>query len=158
MSLASGEYLLVSNNDTEFPADWFAKLKQTFDSSDRAGLVYPCYTSGSKMALRYWPGRKIRLVPRFNKELPAGVAIFSKTAILRDELQGFSEEFDVAGGEDFDLCFKAWAAGYNIYIDDRVLIKHKGGGTVKKNLPNWQELYTKNGDLFQAKWRDRLRK
>lgn len=158
MSLAGGDYLLVINNDTEVPAGWYEKLKQTLDSKDNPGLVYPCYTSGNKIALRYWPGRKVRLLPKFNKELPAGVAIFSRTAILRDVLHGFSEDFEIAGGEDLDLCFKAWVAGYNIYIDDRVLVKHKGGTTSKKKLPNWQELYTRNGDLFQAKWQDQLRK
>ena len=158
MSLASGEYLAICNNDTEFPAGWFPKLKQTFEAGEQAGLVYPCYTSGNKIALRWWPGRKIRLLPKFNKELPAGVVILSKTSILRDKLKGFSEDFDVAGGEDLDLCFKAWAAEYNIYIDDRVLIKHKGGSPSRKKLPNWQELYTRNGNLFQAKWRDQLRK
>jgi GT2 family glycosyltransferase len=154
LSLASGDYLLVINNDTEVPADWFSKLKQALDKDPQAGLVYPCYTSGNKIALRYWPGWRVRLVKKFNKELPAGVAIFSKTAIFRDKLGGFSEDFEVAGGEDLDLCFKAWAAGYNIYIDDRVLVRHKGGGTSKKKLPNWSDLYTRNGDKFQAKWRD----
>ena len=157
MSLASGEYLAICNNDTEFPADWFPKLKQTFESGENTGLVYPCYTRGQKIALRWWPGRKIRLLPKFNKDLPAGVVILSKTAILRDKLGGFSEDFEIAGGEDLDLCFKAWAAGYNIYIDDRVLIKHKGSATSHKKLPNWRELYTKNGDLFQRKWKDYLR-
>lgn len=157
MSLAAGEYIAICNNDTEFPADWLPKLKQTFDADPLSGLVYPCYTSGQKIALRWWPGRNIRLLPRFNKELPAGVAIFSKTAIIRDKLGGFSEEFEIAGGEDLDLCFKAWAAGYNIYIDERVLIKHRGGATSHLKLPNWRELYTKNGDRFQAKWKEWLR-
>jgi GT2 family glycosyltransferase len=158
LTLAKGEYLLVINNDTEVPAGWFEKLKETFDRHSQAGLVYPCYTSGNKIALRYWPGWRVRLLKKFSKELPAGVAIFSKTAILRDKLGGFSEDFEVAGGEDLDLCFKAWAAGYEIYLDDRVLVKHKGGGTSKKKLPNWRELYKHNGDLFQQKWRDKLKK
>ncbi|MFC1511185.1 glycosyltransferase family 2 protein [Candidatus Margulisiibacteriota bacterium] len=157
MSLATGEYILVSNNDTEYPADWFAKLVQSFDQDPQCGLVFPCYTRGQKIAERWWPGRKVRLLPRFNKECPSGVAILAKLSILRDKLKGFSEEYEVAGGEDLDLCFKAWAAGYNIYIDERVLIKHKGKGTAGKKLPNWKELYTKNGKIFEEKWKNYLK-
>jgi GT2 family glycosyltransferase len=156
MSLASGDYIALCNNDTEVPAKWFPKLKQTLDADPRAGLVYPAYTKGMKIGQRLWPGRKVRLLPKFNKECPSGIVIFSRTEVLRDKLKGFSEEYEIAGGEDLDLCFKAWAAGYNIYIDDRVLIKHKWKGTSSKKLPNWKELYTKNGQRFEEKWKDYL--
>lgn len=158
MSLASGEYIAICNNDTEFPAGWYEKLVQTFESDQKCGLVYPCYTKGMKLGQRLWPGRKIKLLPKFNKECPSGIVIFSRTSILRDQLKGFSEEYEIAGGEDLDLCFKAWAAGYNIYLDERVLIKHKWKGTSSKKLPNWKELYTKNGQLFEEKWKDYLQK
>lgn len=152
LSLAEGEYVLVINNDTELPNGWFGKLRSAFDADPRCGLVYPCYTRGQKVGERWWPGTKVKLLPAFSKELPAGVAIFSKTAIFAGELKGFSEDYQIAGGEDLDLCFKTWQAGYNIYLDERVVVKHKGHGTSAKKLPNWKELYTKNGDFFQAKW------
>jgi len=158
MSLASGDYLLISNNDTEYPANWFKPLTESFSSDPKCGLVYPCYTKGQKIAERWWPGKKVIKLPQFNKEVPSGVVILSKTAVLRDQLGGFSEDYDIAGAEDLDLCFKTWAAGYNIYIDQRVLIKHKSKGTAGKKLPNWKELYTKNGKLFEEKWKDYLRK
>lgn len=158
MSLASSDYIALCNNDTEVPADWFHKLKEAFEAGDKTGLVYPAYTKGMKIGQRLWPGRKVRLLPKFNKECPSGIVIFSKTKLLRDELKGFSEEYEIAGGEDLDLCFKTWAAGYNIYIDDRVLIKHKWKGTSSKKLPNWKELYTKNGQRFEEKWKDYLQR
>ncbi|MEA3492892.1 MAG: glycosyltransferase family 2 protein [Candidatus Margulisiibacteriota bacterium] len=157
MALASGEYIAICNNDTEFPKNWFEKLSETFSADPKSGLVYPCYTKGMKIAERWWPGRKIIKLPPFNKECPSGVAIFSKLSILKDELSGFSEDYEIAGGEDLDLCFKTWAAGLNIYIDQRVLVKHKSKGTAGSKLPNWKELYTKNGQRFQEKWKDYLR-
>ena len=157
ISMAEGEFIAICNNDTEFPKNWFEKLSQTFAKDPKCGLVYPCYTSGGKIALRFWPGWRVKKLRKFNKEMPSGVAILSKLAIFRDELGGFSGDFEIAGGEDFDLCFKAWAADYNIYIDERVLVKHKGKGT-SRQLPNWRELYKKNGDLFQEKWKDFLKK
>jgi GT2 family glycosyltransferase len=156
MELASGEYIAICNNDTEFPAEWFEKLSQTFETDPKCGLVYPCYTKGMKIAERWWPGRKIIKLPPFNKEVPSGVAILAKLDVLREKLGGFSEDYEIAGGEDLDLCFKTWAADYNIYIDQRVLIKHKSKGTAGKKLPNWKELYTKNGKIFEEKWKDYL--
>ncbi|MDD5593557.1 MAG: glycosyltransferase family 2 protein [Candidatus Margulisbacteria bacterium] len=157
-SLAEGEFVLAINNDTELPKNWFEKLRDTFDRDPRCGLVYPCYTFGQKVGLRWWPGTKVKQLPRFSKELPAAVAILSKLPIIYGELKGFSEEYQIAGGEDLDLCFKTWSAGYNIYLDERVLVKHKGHGTAAKKLPNWKELYTKNGDFFQAKWQSYFKK
>lgn len=158
LSLAEGKFVLLANNDTELPRGWFSKLKETFEKDPRCGLVYPCYTSGQKVGLRWWPGTKVKMLPRFNRELPAAVAILSKLSIIFDELKGFSEEYQIAGGEDLDLCFKFWSANYDIYLDERVLVKHKGHGTSAKKLPNWKELYTKNGDYFQAKWKEYFRK
>jgi len=153
MSLAAGEYIAICNNDTEFPADWYAKLVQTFEADPKCGLVFPSYTKGQKVAERWWPGSKVRKLTPF-KECPSGVVILAKAAIIRDKLKGFAEDYDTAGGEDLDLCFKTWAMGYNIYVDERVLIKHKSKGTSGKKLPNWKELYTKNGQLFEEKWKN----
>ncbi|NQT30498.1 MAG: glycosyltransferase family 2 protein [Candidatus Saganbacteria bacterium] len=157
ISLAAGEYIAICNNDTEFPANWLAPLIQDFESDPKCGLVFPCYTKGQRIAERWWPGKKVIKLPPF-KDCPSGVVVFSKLGILKDKLGGFCEDYDTAGAEDLDLCFKAWAAGYNIYVDQRVLVKHKSKGTAGKNLPNWKELYTKNGKKFEEKWKDYIKK
>lgn len=123
LSLASREYVAICNNDTEFPAHWFGKLVESLQSDPKCGLVFPCYTKGMKIAERWWPGRKIKKLPPFNKECPSGVVILSKLLVLRDKLQGFSEDYEIAGGEDLDLCYKTWAAGYNILKPFAALLK-----------------------------------
>ena len=156
ISLASKEYIAICNNDTEFPANWFQRLIQSFDSDPKCGLVFPCYTRGLKIAKRWWPGRRVVKLEPF-KAVPSGVVILSKLSILKDKLGGFAEDYEIASGEDRDLCFKAWAADYNIYVDERVLIKHKSKGTTGKKIPNWQVLYKKNAEYFRHKWKDYIR-
>ena len=56
MSLASGDYLLVTNNDTEYPANWFKPLTESFEADPQCALVYPCYTKGQKIAERCGAG------------------------------------------------------------------------------------------------------
>jgi len=156
LSLASREYIAICNNDTEFPPNWFRLLVQSFDSDPKCGLVFPCYTKGLKIARRWRPGKKvIRLTP-FEDSYPSGVAILSKLMILRDKLGGFSEDYEIASGEDADLCFKVWTVGLDIYIDERVLVKHKGKSTVSK-IPNWQKLFKRNAELFRQKWKDYIK-
>lgn len=157
ISLAEREYIAICNNDTEFPANWARPLLESFESDSKCGLVFPCYTKGQKVAERWWPGKKVIKLEPF-KTTPSGVVILSKLSILRDKLGGFDEDYKIASGEDADLCFKAWAARYNIYVDQRILIKHRSKGTAGKKLPNWKELYTRNGKLFEEKWKDYLRK
>jgi len=153
ISLATGEYVAICNNDTEFPANWYKPLLQSFKSDPKCGLVFPCYTKGQKIAERWWPGKKVIKLEPF-KTTPSGVVILARLPVLREQLKGFDEAYKVASGEDADLCYKAWAAGYNIYVDQRVLIKHKSKGTAKKKLPNWKELYMENGLLFEKKWKN----
>ena len=156
LSLASREYVAICNNDTEFPPNWFQCLVQSFNSDSKCGLVFPCYTRGLKVAKRRRPGKKVVKLMPFADCYPSGVAILSKLKILRDELGGFSEDYEIASGEDADLCFKAWAAGLDIYIDERVLVKHKGKSTVSK-IPNWPKLFKRNAELFRQKWKDFIR-
>ncbi|MFH1542575.1 MAG: glycosyltransferase family 2 protein [bacterium] len=157
LELADHEYVAICNNDTEFPANWFPKLLATLNSRAKCGLVFPSYTKGMKVAERWWPGWRTKKLKPFG-DCPSGVVIFSKLAILRDELGGFCEDYDTAGGEDLDLCFTAWKAGYDIYVDERVLIKHKSKGTAGLHLPDYKKLYTANGKIFEAKWRDYLKR
>ena len=51
VKLAQGEYLMLTNNDTEFPPDWDKKLIETMENNPMAGIVSPVYTSGRKSAL-----------------------------------------------------------------------------------------------------------
>jgi len=151
VKLAQGKYVMMANNDTEFPPDWDKKLVDIIEKNPGAGIVTPVYTSGRKSALRTETGEKILKVFPFRK-YPSAVAFLMRRNDLISKFGGWSEEYEIASGEDADLCFKVWKAGYDILIDERVLIIHEGKVTSSSKLEDWQAHFKLNSRQFRKKW------
>ena len=151
VKLAQGKYVMMANNDTEFPPDWDKKLVDIIEINPGAGIVTPVYTSGRKSALRTEPGEKILKVFPFRK-YPSAVAFLMRRNDLISKFGGWSEKYEIASGEDADLCFKVWKAGYDILIDERVLIIHEGKVTSSSKLEDWQAHFKLNSRQFKKKW------
>ena len=151
VKLAQGKYVMMANNDTEFPPDWDKKLVDIIEKNPGAGIVTPVYTSGRKSALRTEPGEKILKVFPFRK-YPSAVAFLMRRNDLISKFGGWSEKYEIASGEDADLCFKVWKAGYDILIDERVLIIHEGKVTSNSKLEDWQAHFKLNSRQFKKKW------
>ena len=151
VKLAQGKYVMMANNDTEFPPDWDKKLVDIIEKYPSAGIVTPVYTSGRKSALRTESGEKILKVFPFRK-YPSAVAFLMRRNDLISKFGGWSEEYEIASGEDADLCFKVWKAGYDILIDERVLIIHEGKVTSSSKLEDWQAHFKLNSRQFKKKW------
>ena len=151
VKIASGKYIMMANNDTEFPLNWDIQLINTIEKNCQAGIVSPVYTSGRKSALRVTSGDKILKVFPFRK-YPSAVAFLMRRKEFFTIFNGYSEEYDIASGEDADLCFKVWHAGYDIIIDERVLIKHEGKVTSSTKLDDWRAHFRINSRQFKKKW------
>ena len=151
VKLAQGKYVMMANNDTEFPPDWDKKLVDIIEKNPGAGIVTPVYTCGRKSALRTEPGEKILKVFPFRK-YPSAVAFLMRRNDLINKFGGWSEKYEIASGEDADLCFKVWKAGYDILIDERVLIIHEGKVTSSSKLEDWQAHFKLNSRQFKKKW------
>ena len=151
VKIAHGEFVMMANNDTEFPANWDNMLIETMKNNPNAGIVTPVYTSGRKSALRTEPGEKTLKVFPFRK-YPSAVAFLMRRDEIISKFGGWSEEFEIASGEDADLCFKVWKAGYDILIDERVLIFHEGKVTSISKLDDWRAHFRMNSRQFRKKW------
>ena len=151
VKLAQGKYVMMANNDTEFPPDWDNMLIETMENNPNAGIISPVYTSGRKSALRSQPGKKILKIFPFRK-YPSAVAFLIRKNEFFSVFGGWSEEYEIASGEDADLCFKVWKAGYDILIDERVLIIHEGKVTSSSKLEDWQAHFKLNSRQFKKKW------
>jgi len=151
VKLAQGKYVMMANNDTEFPPNWDKKLVDIIEKNPGAGIVTPVYTSGRKSALRTEPGENILKVFPFRK-YPSAVAFLMRRNDLISKFGGWSEKYEIASGEDADLCFKVWKAGYDILIDERVLIIHEGKVTSSSKLADWQAHFKLNSRQFKKKW------
>jgi hypothetical protein len=78
------------------------------------------------------------------------VIYVARADVVRD-LGAWGEEYEIASGEDVDLCFKVWVNDLDIVYDQRVLVQHVGKGSASL-LPNWRELWSKNRRRFLDKW------
>ncbi|MCF7802168.1 MAG: glycosyltransferase family 2 protein [Candidatus Marinimicrobia bacterium] len=150
-ALADGQYLMMANNDTEFPPHWDERLVETMEKNLNAGIVSPAYTSGRKSAVRFEPGTGVKTIGRFRK-YPSGVAFFVRKDQFLYEFGGWSTAYSVASGEDADLCFTVWKKGYDILVDERVLVIHEGKVTSGSKLADWQTHFRTNSRQFKQKW------
>ena len=151
IKVAKGKYIMMANNDTEFPPRWDIKLVESLEKYPKVGIVSPVYTNGRRIAQRDEPGIQLIKVGRF-KRGPSGVAYFMRRNEMIDVFGKWCEDYNIASGEDADLCMTVWSKNYDILIDERVLIKHKGKVTSRSKLIDWKILYSKNGKQYRKKW------
>jgi glycosyltransferase involved in cell wall biosynthesis/GT2 family glycosyltransferase len=147
---ARGEYVLFCNNDTVLPEGWDRRLLETAARSCRTGIVVPAVTEARNDAtVRSAPGDDVTVLPTFSAPPPAIVYLMRRE--LMCQLGGWCEDYEVASGEDVDLCFAVWVNDLDIVFDSRVLVHHVGKGTASR-LDDWQGLWARNRRRFLDKW------
>jgi GT2 family glycosyltransferase len=150
VSMASCEYILLTNNDTIYPQfNWGRVLEEEFEKSKRCGLLFPCVNNILLETNRRNAVGTETIKLQKNKNTCSGVSIFTKRSIF-DKLGGFDERF-FASGEDADLQFKAWKRGYEVYVTEKVFVEHVGKATAK-SLPDWKTNWEEGLKVFRKKW------
>lgn len=150
---ATGEYILLLNNDTEVTADFLINLVQVFekdnkkeigalqsklllmDQPDRLDSV-GAFLTPTGFLYHYGVGKKDST--KYNKPInlytAKGACMILRKSVI-DEVSVQGEMFDskyFAYFEETDLCHRIWLAGYRIvYVPDSI-IYHKNGGTSSK--------------------------
>ena len=157
IAASAGQYVLVTNDDVVVSRDWFDRMKDVFLTHERAGLIVPVmnYSVPEQTHLgdisHIDEAQPVRLVP-FKQFIWGAFMLFTSESLSK--VNNFSDEFDIAGGEDLDICFKLFEAGLDIYVDHRVFIYHEWGSTGLRILGAEQrrELYEANYRKFKRKW------
>lgn len=150
LKLARGRYLAFCNNDTALPPGWAEKLLESARSHDRAAIVVPALTAArDQRTVRAAPGASVEAIPPFAAPPPAVVYVM-RTELVR-QLGAWGEEYEIASGEDVDLCFKVWVNDLDIVYDQRVLVDHVGKGSASR-LDDWEALWARNRRRFLDKW------
>ncbi len=157
MAAASGRYVLVSNDDVVVPRRWFEEMRDVFLTHPDVGLVAPVMNHAGPDQMARGKSSHLHLLgpeklPRFDRFIVGAFMLFSREALAR--IGGFSEEFEIAGGEDLDMCFKVFAAGLDIYVHHRVFVYHEWGSTGNRILGTQErlDLYEANYAKFKRKW------
>ena len=150
LAQARGRYVAFCNNDTELPPLWARRLVETARAHPNAAIVVPAVTSARNLVnVRTAPGTAVEVLPPFSAP-PAAIVYVAPVDRIR-ELGAWEEEYEIASGEDVDLCFKVWSNDLDIVYDQRVLVRHVGKGSASR-LDNWPELWARNRRHFLDKW------
>ncbi len=150
LAVAGGEFVAFCNNDTVLPAAWASRLLETARAHPRAAVVVPAITAApNPVTVRSEPGTRIELIDPFSAPPAAVVYVMRRAQVL--DLGAGEEEYEIASGEDVDLCFKVWVNDLDVVLDERVLVEHVSHATATR-LDDWQHLWMRNRRRFLDKW------
>jgi len=165
VSQASGDILILLNNDLEFDVEWLKPMLSILESPVlNAGIVGNIQRRISDDSIDHVG---FELTPRGKfvhlRQPPGSSSAYSKVsavtgaclAIRRADFEavgGFDEGF-LNGGEDVDLCFKVAALGKSIYVSHQSQIKHHVA--LSRNLKSPQN--EKNSRFLFQKWRPEIK-
>ena len=165
VAAASGEYVLLLNNDVLVSVGWLESLVESLEKDEKIGMVGPITNSisGRQMvsSIPYTDdagfhefSQKIRkacygrLTPRYRI---AGFAVLLKKS-LYEEVGGLDESFGTGNYEDDDLCLKIREKGYVIMVDESVFIHHYRSQTFIENKIDYKMSIATNDSRFRQKW------
>jgi GT2 family glycosyltransferase/tetratricopeptide (TPR) repeat protein/2-polyprenyl-3-methyl-5-hydroxy-6-metoxy-1,4-benzoquinol methylase len=161
---ATGQQVLLLNNDCVVPAGWLDRLLRALYSDPQIGLVGPCsnYVSGEQQV----PVTYTEMV-----ELDAFAAAWARDNdrkwVDTDRLVGFcllirravinkigllDERFGTGCFEDDDYSLRALQAGFRAVVARDAFVHHYGGRTFVGSGVDFAVLMQHNQQLFHAKW------
>lgn len=165
VKMASGEYIMLLNNDIIVSEGWLEGLVESLEKDEKIGMVGPITNSISgRQMVAHVPysdeegfhefSQKIRklyrgrLTPRYRI---AGFAVLMKKA-LYEKAGGLDESFGTGNYEDDDLCLKVREKGYAIMADESVYIHHYRSQTFIENKIDYKNSIVMNDSKFRQKW------
>lgn len=147
---ATGDTVVFVNNDTVFPPGWGESVLDTFATIATAAIVAPAVTkAGNPATVRSVPGQDLVVFEPFG-HLPSGV-VYAMPADLCRRLGGWNEDYLVATGEDLDLLWTVWVNGFDVVLDERVLIEHISEAT-RRSRSDMEAIRVRNLEQFLDRW------
>ncbi|MDU4696604.1 MULTISPECIES: glycosyltransferase family 2 protein [Paenibacillus] len=165
LSVASGDQLLILNNDVTVSPRWLSNLLLALNSAPDVGLVGPVtnYASGRQQVVIDWAEGEdfSQAADRHNHADSAkwqevqrlvGMCLLFKREVL-ERAGGFDERFSPGHYEDDDYCYRARQLGYRLLICGDTLVYHEGSSSFRAQHPEgWNELLERNRQRFIEKW------
>ena len=177
---ASGEFIILLNNDTEAAPDWLENVVAAFERRPRAGVIASkmllfdrrdtLHAAGDFYRLDGVPGNRgvwQKDEGQFDREEPVFSACGGAAAYRRAMIEeiGFLDDDFFFSCEDVDIAWRAHLAGWEAWYAPTAVVYHKlkaTGGSVTGSYydgRNFLYLIWKNmpGFLLRRHWRDILR-
>lgn len=159
---ASGEYVVLLNNDTEVDKDWLNSVVNYMEKHSNVGACQPkikdlkrreyfeyAGAAGGFMDVYGYPFSRGRIFYTLEKDEGqyddsvelvwcSGTAIVIRKKVL--DKVGLLDEIFFMYGEESDLCWRINHAGYKLMFIPESIVYHKGMGTMKKN-PSYKKIF-----------------
>ncbi|MWV45960.1 glycosyltransferase [Paenibacillus sp. HJL G12] len=165
MLVASGEYILLLNNDTVVTPRWLTVLHAALSRDPNIGIAGPVSNHVApiqRIPVSEWPA--IENLDAFaiqrQKEL-AGAGFYAHKLVgfcmlfhrsLLDRIGGLDERFFPGNYEDDDFSIRARIGGKRLWAAQDVFIHHEGQGTFSSNRIDYKRSSLANAERFRAKW------
>jgi len=161
---ASGDSLLMLNNDTVVTPRWLEQLTAALESDERIGAVGPLtnfagygqsietsYRSMDEMQ-RFAEAYNVSSPDRWEERMKLiGFCLLIKREAW--EAAGpFDERYGIGNYEDDDWCMSARLAGYRLLLCRDTFIHHEGHASFKNNKETYRKAMLANEKKFMEKW------
>ncbi|MBW7474514.1 glycosyltransferase family 2 protein [Paenibacillus oenotherae] len=165
MRIASGECLLLLNNDVTVSRGWLSGLQRALDSSPEVGMVGPVtnYASGKQQVGFEVPegngfhGVAAQVARQRQGQVEPLLRLVGFCLLMKRELYErigeLDERFSPGHYEDDDYCLRARMNGFSLLMSHDVLVYHQGSASFKRDgLQELQQLVERNRQRFVEKW------
>lgn len=164
MAMATGDYILLLNNDTVVTPNWLHNLLTPFALKPEVGLVGPVtnsitghqqveidYTSIDQVDdfARRWAAKHWGQIQVVNEII--GFCMLIKREVI-EKVGNLDERFGLGNYEDIDLCRRVREAGFKIAVARDVFIHHTGSQFYNTLGDGYQELLNENEAKYLEKW------
>lgn len=167
MKLATGQYIILLNNDVRVTPGWIERLVYHARHNPSVGLVGPVTNSignESKIEIYYnWDNaREIEdqsadyIYAHWGETLKLrNIAAFAwlKPHAVYKKIGGLDERFGRGLFEDDDYCMRVGKAGLTILCAEDSFVHHYGGASTNWGSPEFQLLFNTNKEKFEKKWK-----
>ena len=165
LAQASGDYLIILNNDIIVGPGWIRGLRRHLEANTQLGILCPVTNNigneaqvalhGSTPAEVFESARHYNLA-RVGKLLPLSIAAFFCVMIPRHvyvKLGGLDEQFVPGFFEDDDYCLRIKDLGLSVGCAEDVFVYHELSASFDKvSTSRRQAIFERNKALFEKKW------
>lgn len=165
LALATGDYLVMLNNDTYVTPGWIATLVGHLRHSDKLGMLGPVTNNignEARIEIRYDSMDEMLKVAADYTSRHAGQLTPLRTAAffcvmlprtVYEKVGPLDEVFGIGFFEDDDYCRRVEQAGWTIACADDVFVHHNLSASFNKlKQEKRQALFEDNKAIYEAKW------
>ena len=165
MAHATGDYLVVLNNDTVVTPGWARGLRRHFERNPRLGLLCPVTNNIGNEARIELPADGLEAVLRAARTytrchsgqcFPLQTAAFFCVMLPRwvwEQIGPMDERFFPGFFEDDDYCRRLQAAGFEIGCAEDVFVYHELSATFdQEGARRKREIFERNRQRYEEKW------